>query len=92
MRALNCARIVIPVLFRNTDQVRSRDANDSAESSALTIEKQHYRSTEFWNIHEEAIVKFSERESMESSKHPFGIPDEQAARQKLIRSRGPETI
>ncbi len=38
------------------------------------------RWAEFWNIHEEAVVKLSERETAESSKHPFGIPDRQAAR------------
>ncbi len=37
-------------------------------------------SAPIWNIHEEAVVKLSERETAESSKHPFGIPDEQVAR------------
>ncbi len=36
-------------------------------------------SADIWNIHEEAVVKFNERETAESSKHPFGIPDRQAA-------------
>ncbi len=34
--------------FQNTDQARSRDANDWTEFSAITIEKRHERSTEFW--------------------------------------------
>lgn len=32
-----------------------------------------------WNIHEEAVVKSSRRESAGLSNHPFGIPALQAA-------------
>ena len=35
--------------FQKTDQARSRDTNDSAESSAIPTEKRHDRSIEYWH-------------------------------------------
>ena len=35
--------------FQKTDQVRSPDAKDSAESSDITTEKRHERSIDFWS-------------------------------------------
>ena len=35
--------------FQRTDQARSRYAIDSAEYSAMTTEKRHQRSNEYWN-------------------------------------------
>lgn len=37
-------RVLEPHGFQKTDQARSRDANDSSESSAITTEKRHERS------------------------------------------------
>ncbi len=65
--------------FQNTDQPRSRGANDSAESSTITTEKRYERSTEFWN---------------RTASAPYGLPRSQTDRssKKKLPTLAPSSV